>query len=235
MVNIKFAESVPYRPTVRKSNWYTDRSQPWKYIYRYKGNIKNCISNMVTKAEEMISNGYRYNYVNPSFGEYDWCCVTIVSYWVYCGLGKKWVFGSSAQPYIWSPSYGGDYDKLLLDNDFAKYDYSDNWLSNKWYRAGDILMSNGHTVMIIEDEQKDKIFEVSNMPTLINGDRGNIVKNLQALLNLWTTQTGKNQPIKVDGIFGNETEERLKLYQKKQGLTVDGICGYESWKDILTG
>ena len=82
-----------------------------------------------------------------------------------------------------------------------------------------------------EDEEGEKV--MVTLRTLRRGDTGNEVKNLQALLNLWTTQNGTYRDIVVDGYFGEETETRLKAYQALQGLTVDGICGDESWNDIL--
>ncbi|GAF67160.1 N-acetylmuramoyl-L-alanine amidase [Bacillus sp. TS-2] len=37
---------------------------------------------------------------------------------------------------------------------------------------------------------------------------------------------------KVDGVFGKETEEKVKVYQKKHGLTVDGIVGPKTWSKM---
>lgn len=37
----------------------------------------------------------------------------------------------------------------------------------------------------------------------------------------------------VDGIFGKETEQALKDFQKDNKLTVDGICGAKSWKALI--
>ena len=55
------------------------------------------------------------------------------------------------------------------------------------------------------------------------------VKNLQGLLNVWVPAN----PLKVDGQFGEYTEDKLKIYQNVQGLTVDGVCGPVTWADIL--
>lgn len=83
-------------------------------------------------------------------------------------------------------------------------------------------------VKVIEEE-----FTLDKMPTLKRGSTGNVVKNLQILLNYWMCQSGANKPLLVDGVFGEKTEEMLKLYQKIQKLTVDGICGYYTWADLL--
>lgn len=60
---------------------------------------------------------------------------------------------------------------------------------------------------------------VYNMKTIKRGKKGNIVKVWQLIVN--TTP---------DGIFGNGTETATKAWQKKKGLTVDGIVGPKSWK-----
>lgn len=52
------------------------------------------------------------------------------------------------------------------------------------------------------------------------GNKGKYVTELQTLLN---TLGYKN--VKVDGIFGRETEKAVREFQKENGLTVDGIVG----------
>jgi peptidoglycan hydrolase-like protein with peptidoglycan-binding domain len=37
----------------------------------------------------------------------------------------------------------------------------------------------------------------------------------------------------VDGIFGPKTEERVRLFQGNEGLTVDGIVGKNTWTKLL--
>ena len=37
----------------------------------------------------------------------------------------------------------------------------------------------------------------------------------------------------VDGKFGNDTKTAVMAYQKKHGLTADGIVGLNTWKKIL--
>lgn len=52
------------------------------------------------------------------------------------------------------------------------------------------------------------------------GSRGNEVKQIQSKLRAWGYYTGS-----VDGIYGSKTFEAVKKFQKKNGLTVDGIAG----------
>lgn len=59
------------------------------------------------------------------------------------------------------------------------------------------------------------------MTTLKLGSKGNEVKALQGKLNLIE-----------DGIFGPITEEAVKDFQSKNGLTVDGIVGTGTWSKL---
>ena len=52
------------------------------------------------------------------------------------------------------------------------------------------------------------------------GSRGDEVRNIQTKLKRWGYYTGN-----VDGIYGNKTVEAVKYFQRKNGLTVDGIAG----------
>ena len=65
-------------------------------------------------------------------------------------------------------------------------------------------------------------------PTIKNGSRGNFVTLLQFLL----IQGRYN--LSVDGIFGNGTETAVRNFQTRNGLTVDGIVGPNTWKTLLT-
>lgn len=63
--------------------------------------------------------------------------------------------------------------------------------------------------------------------TLRNGDRGEEVKLLQKLLIKKACDPGL-----VDGIFGTKTEKAVKEFQKKAGITVDGIVGPVTWSKL---
>ena len=52
------------------------------------------------------------------------------------------------------------------------------------------------------------------------GSRGDKVKELQQKLKRWGYYTGS-----IDGIFGSGTKAAVKNFQKKNGLTADGIVG----------
>ena len=52
------------------------------------------------------------------------------------------------------------------------------------------------------------------------GSRGNEVTQIQTKLKRWGYYNGN-----VDGIYGTQTLNAVKYFQRKNGLTVDGIAG----------
>ncbi len=52
------------------------------------------------------------------------------------------------------------------------------------------------------------------------GSRGEEVKKIQTKLRNWGYYTGS-----VDGVYGWQTQNAVKSFQKKNGLTVDGVAG----------
>ncbi len=72
------------------------------------------------------------------------------------------------------------------------------------------------------------LFLVKNMSveTLSKyGSRGNEVTQIQTKLKRWGYYKGN-----VDGIYGSQTVEAVKYFQRKNGLTVDGIAGPNTLK-----
>lgn len=63
--------------------------------------------------------------------------------------------------------------------------------------------------------------------TLKQGSRGEEVKTMQRKLKNWGYYAGS-----VDGIFGAKTKEAVKYFQRKNGLTVDGIVGTKTLKAL---
>ncbi len=52
------------------------------------------------------------------------------------------------------------------------------------------------------------------------GSRGNEVRNIQTRLKDWGYYKGN-----VDGIYGTATKKAVIAFQKKHGITADGVCG----------
>jgi peptidoglycan hydrolase-like protein with peptidoglycan-binding domain len=67
---------------------------------------------------------------------------------------------------------------------------------------------------------------IRRLPTLSFGDSGDSVKVLQRLL----SQNG--YPVRVDGNFGALTETAVKAFQTQNNLTVDGIVGSRTWREL---
>ena len=72
----------------------------------------------------------------------------------------------------------------------------------------------------------DKIYgytpQLANLPLLRFGAKCNAVKLVQLVIGA-----------AVDGSFGNETESKLLAFEKKYGLTEDGLVDETDWKVIL--
>ena len=70
--------------------------------------------------------------------------------------------------------------------------------------------------------------ELNNFMTVRRGSRGNFVSLLQFILN------GYGYDLDTDGVFGAITEDAVKDFQRKNGLTEDGVVGGNTWKTLLT-
>lgn len=75
-----------------------------------------------------------------------------------------------------------------------------------------------------EELRKAGLDVADNTPTLRRGSQGEAVEELQALLN-----AKYGYDLEVDGNFGNATEAAVKDFQKKHGLTADGVVGKKTW------
>lgn len=61
---------------------------------------------------------------------------------------------------------------------------------------------------------------VANAAAVKVGSRGTVVKTIQTKLKRWGYYTGS-----VDGIYGAKTKSAVQYFQRKNGLTADGIVG----------
>lgn len=64
------------------------------------------------------------------------------------------------------------------------------------------------------------VAEVYDAAVLKQGSRGGEVKEVQRRLKMWGYYSGA-----VDGIYGSKTVEAVKYFQRKNGLTADGVAG----------
>lgn len=73
-----------------------------------------------------------------------------------------------------------------------------------------------------------------SLPVLRKGSKCEAVKTLQRLLNALGFTDASEKALAVDGSFGTATLYALKAYQTANKLEVDGICGVNTWKSLLT-
>ncbi|MBR4435072.1 MAG: spore cortex-lytic enzyme [Clostridia bacterium] len=64
------------------------------------------------------------------------------------------------------------------------------------------------------------LFSAADAETLRRGSRGELVKKVQTRLKKWGFYNGE-----VDGVYGQKTESAVKAFQRRNGLTADGIVG----------
>ncbi len=86
------------------------------------------------------------------------------------------------------------------------------------------LYSEGITITEVE-----RIFS----EVIRRGDRGRDVRTIQYYLNFLGFFNDGLPQIGVDGIFGAETENAVRTFQREYGLTADGIVGRATWNAIL--
>ena len=112
--------------------------------------------------------------------------------------------------------------KVLTD---SKYLTSGDYL-----KAGDILLNDNHHVAIaVTTGAKASTPSATltgtfqtRLPILRKGSSGTAVAMLQAMLG-----------VEVDGQFGNDTYNSLKVFQKNTGVTANGTCGIDTWKRVI--
>ena len=67
---------------------------------------------------------------------------------------------------------------------------------------------------------------------LRTGSTGSAVEQLQFWLNTLAQYDSAIPSVKVDGVFGTATANAVRAFQRKYGLTVDGIVGQTTWKEL---
>lgn len=66
----------------------------------------------------------------------------------------------------------------------------------------------------------------SSRPTIQQGATGTVVRELQFTLNRWYPAL---PALTEDGVFGAKTTDRVRYFQGRAGLTVDGVVGPRTW------
>lgn len=102
--------------------------------------------------------------------------------------------------------------------------------SKKWTKHGKLPYVSYEEDVKVEAAVTPTIEKNISLRTLSKGMAGEDVRSLQILLSGRGCNGDMHTP---DGIFGPNTLGAVKLYQKKYGLSVDGIVGILTWRSLL--
>ena len=67
---------------------------------------------------------------------------------------------------------------------------------------------------------------------LRTGSTGSAVEQLQFWLNTLAQYESAIPAVKVDGVYGTATANAVRAFQRKYGLTVDGVVGRTTWTEV---
>ncbi len=90
--------------------------------------------------------------------------------------------------------------------------------------AGSALKNTGEQAMHVANPQIESIQEAA---ILKQGSSGGEVREVQRRLKNWGYYSGS-----VDGVFGKGTRAAVIAFQKKNGLTADGVVGKSTYKAL---
>ena len=71
-----------------------------------------------------------------------------------------------------------------------------------------------------------------NGTALRQGSTGSAVEQLQFWLNTLAQYDSSIPSVTVDGVFGSGTTAAVRAFQRKYGLTVDGVVGQTTWNEL---
>lgn len=114
----------------------------------------------------------------------------------------------------------GTRSRQEIYNKFTEYNKANHveltGLTTRRITERDLFMSK----QVHNDSKSKEVFTIGK--TIKKGDCGNIVKMVQAVVGA-----------KIDGIFGNDTETKIKIWQEKHKLAIDGIVGSKTWNSFI--
>lgn len=84
-------------------------------------------------------------------------------------------------------------------------------------------------------EQSRKVQDQHAFPLLEKGSKGSAVRDLQGHLNAaYDKYRDTIAPLEITGVFDERTYIRLRDWQRRAGLKVDGLVGPKTWKKLHT-
>ena len=225
------------------------------YYVKYKDYIKNVASSEIystwpratIEANVLAIQSFTLNRVYTEWYRnkgYDFTITTSTAY------DHKWIpnrniFDSISQvvdeifqQYLARPSVE---QPILTQYCDGKHVSCPQWLSQWGSKA---LGDQGYSAIeILKNYYGDSIYidettEISGIPSsypgspLKTGSSGEKVRQMQRQLNVIAGAYPLIPKIAEDGVFGPDTEEAVKVFQRIFGLTQDGIVGFKTWYKI---
>lgn len=131
-------------------------------------------------------------------------------------------------------SASGTIDQLPADKVGLVFRQDEKTMGHVGVYLGDgtVVHARGHAYGVVRQPIADTAFTHYGIPcglydavppTVRRGSRGAYVELLQTAL------IRAGYPMDADGKFGSITEQAVKDFQQKHGLTADGICGKNTW------
>ena len=133
---------------------------------------------------------------------------------MYCGNGK--IVHARGQSYG-SPATGDQGAEIAVTN------YS----RSQWQHV--LRYQGSGSASLTENLTSSIALTMAVLIEVKNGSTGTDVTILQCIL------TKMGLIVDIDGEFGDMTEMAVRTFQQKAGLTVDGVCGRNTWKKLIGG
>lgn len=211
----------------------TVQTMPWDYAPWGCGSGKNGSLNNTHMQFEICDDFYESReYFEAVYRE---ACEITAYYCKMYGLDPlgSFPYNGVEVPVITSHAQSHD---LGLGSDHSD---TDKWMKKYGKTMDDARKDVARLMGILPEETPEPPAETPQKPeksitvslrTLKHGDSGEAVRALQILL----LGRGESLPrYGLDGDFGQETENAVKKFQKKNGLTDDGVPGQLTWSELL--
>lgn len=101
-----------------------------------------------------------------------------------------------------------------------------------WYKLVYLYIGVNQLAELVSLGQKFSSISFQYPGVLRLGARGGDVTTLQYMLSILAEFNRALRVVKIDGIFGEETDNAVRTYQNYMGLASDGIVGYGTWESI---
>lgn len=127
-------------------------------------------------------------------------------------------------------------DGFMKSGDYVKLTDSKYLTTDAYLKRGDILVKNGHTIMVLENGAKAEADPAPatvtvKLEVLSMGSTGEQVEALQRILKSYGYQLGNNNP--YDGNFGKLTDAAVREFQADNNLPITGDVDEQTWAKLL--